>query len=306
MSYFAAKYYNSTNQFYPWCNNWNAYPFFVGQHNDVDHYCYYCYLLGKYVISRYTVTPFSLYDQDNSVDWTIQPGVYPTFQGRLNRTTMYIYKIDNYYYCSDNLYAQPIEYNKVVYDGNGSITTQQVSIDYYKSNSSSFNNGMTFTGYGAYQGMSFTVRLKTTTYAVYINNNSTNTNPYGVYTPYNEAASGNRYLGNKYWTWNNKQFVLSPNRRYNKDWKSGDRYYQISNIEYIYNPLDNKHRWVIWGDDTKTWGYENNNDYPIQAVDYIYTPFGKDGLQSITLTFGGYTLGNWTNLFYTIDYARAY
>lgn len=307
MSFFVTRYFNSTNQFYPWCNNLSYYPFFVGENEDGSYYCYYSQLHGKYVMSLDTVTPYSLYDSENDVNWSLQWGVYPCFSGRLNRVTMYIYKLNNTYYCSNRLYTQPLTYNKYVYE-NGNLVNKSVESDYYESDSSSFTNGMTFNGHGAYQGMSFTVRLKLTSFEFYVNNNSNRTNPWGVYTAYNDAAitKGDRYLGNKYWTWDNKQFILSPNKRYSKGWKSGDRSYQISNIQYIYNSIDEKHRWVIWGDDTKTWGYENNQNYPILSKDYVYTPFGKDGLTNITLVFSGYKQGNYKGLMYSIDFARAY
>lgn len=309
MSYIVTRYVQTDNPFYPYCPaRTTLRPFFVGYKGvDRGYYCFYSQLQGRYLISN-TVSPFGLIDDENAVTWSLIADRYPCFSGRLNGEFMYIYCINNTYYASPTRYLDPISFNFIYYDEDTqSVKLKSTKSDYYKANGTDWKYGVTFTGYGKYDGLSFTVQTYKTTNKIW-QSSSTSTSAFcGVYTPMDGNSSSNKYVGNKYWQYDGVDYILSPNREVNDEtWVKGERVYSISNIEYIYNAIDHKHRWVIWGDDTKTWGYENNQDYPIAEQDYVYTPFGKDGLTNITLTFKGYTLYGHKDKIQVFDYARVY
>ena len=310
MSFLVSQFYNTLNQFFPYSNTNTRSDknFFIGyKGDDTDYYCFYSSIAGYYVMTKNNVTPFGLYDETNDVQWNCIEGIRPTFQGSFSGSQLFIYEFDGDYYASPTIGKPIIFYDDYMVENN-SVISNMIYNDIYIGSGSDFNSGVTFTGKGAFEGKSFTVKTKLLNDYTWINTSSS-TNPYGVYTPYNgvygaSTQTSNKYLGNRYWSASGKTFVLSPDQSEHDDFQGGLGGYEISGIEHLYE--NNIHRWIIWGDDTKTWGYENNEQFPIEAKDYVYTGFGSAEGTSLTLVYSGYTLGDWKRNFYLIDFARIY
>lgn len=310
MSFIPYKNYNELNIFYPYDSDFELnYTIFIGSTGkDSGYFCYYSYILSKYIMAK-TFTPFTIKDSEDRV-WNFIPGYRPQFEARIGSEYLYMYYLDSNMYVSNTLYKRPLKYyvyNKGLEEDENGFLHSQKDTDYFKGNTINFKNGITFTGYGKYEGQSFTVNVYRTA-PIWVNNNSSRSKPFGIYEPYQDNTEPARYLGNRYWTdENKKEYIMSTDKYYtDPNYQRGAQHYYISNIEYQYSETTKTHRWIIWGDDTKSWGWENNLEKPLFSQNYTYQAFGKTGISNKTLTFAGYTWGYQKVPYYYFDFARVY
>lgn len=297
-----------------------------------DYYFYwYSSVIGRYVRSYYTLQgPFG-YEDNNGRTWTIDVNQaycgYPILRGRIGSSTYYMYintvNIDKSYY-KEGIYIYPqigypcgaIKRWQLDENDNQVFTTYYES--YYYTSYTNYQKTLTFTGYGGFQGQTLTMNFKVLE-AMWWNSSSTTSKPWGEYVPYSGTygttyASGNHYLGNKYWTGSSKvmnvsTYTLSPKFSKRSAYSNDQRVYQITNVHWEYDKTNKLHRWIIWANEAHTRWYECNQPYPIQSQDYTYVYKSNDGStgSNLTLKFSGYTGAmGWTQQQYYFQPARTY
>lgn len=241
---------------------------------------------------------------------------YPVFGGSLDGNAVYMYINNNNYGGQQRI----IIYKQCGYPCfekkkfNWNATEQEVEVnsvweDCFISYPSVFpeSGEVQFQGKGKYEGETLVVNYQLQTSNVWVNNSSS---PYGEYVPYTGIYSkgtppvDTHYLGCRQWLSDKyiyvvkdgeikavNSFILSPRK---KTKEQGEQWYDISNVHWVYDSATGSGKWVIWGDETQTFWYENTQEYPIKAQDYVYKYQSIDGSvgEDLILSFNGYVSSN--------------
>ena len=287
--------------------------------NQSDYFYCYDQIIGSYVRIRKSLPIWKIKDSYFNKEWSLQTVAYfgyPVFTMIYSSKTYYLYWHDKttsgigqtgMYIYTQLGYPCGGKY-KLQYDSEEDrVATKEVWEDCWYRNSSSFSNGMTFTGKGSYEGQTLTINFMLNTSQLWVRNSST---PWGEYVPYNGTygdltanSTGNHYLGCKYWSSSSSvpdlskdtgyisTFYLSPKKEKIDKEDPTQRFYDIPGIQHQYDAVNKKHRWIIWANRQKTAWYENNEEYPIKNQNYTYKYYSNDGKtkSDLTLTYKGLT-----------------